>query len=371
MATGRVIVAVSGGVDSAVAALRLKQAGYEVEALHMTNWEDDDGYCTAAEDSQDARRVCAALDIALHRVNFAEEYRQQVFADFIRELQRARTPNPDIVCNRIIKFGVFRKYAKRLGADALATGHYARVKTTGNSVRLLKATDRNKDQSYFLHEVSASQLEDVLFPLGELNKDQVRRIARGAGLSVADKKDSTGICFIGERPFEDFLRQHLRGDPGDIVDERGRIIGQHRGLPYYTVGQRQGLGIGGRANAAESPWYVAEKDLVRNRLVVVQGHDHPRLFCNGLETSRPHWVGDSPVIEDGFRCAAKIRYRQPDQACQLFPTASGLRVAFEQPQRAVTPGQSAVFYRGDECLGGAVIEAAVDHGDGASLAAAS
>jgi tRNA-specific 2-thiouridylase len=383
---GPTIVALSGGVDSAVAALLLHDAGHDVQCLHMTNWEDD-GYCDAARDFQDARRVCQLLGVPLHRVNFAREYRDHVFADFLAEHRRGRTPNPDVLCNRAIKFGVMRRYARRLGAARIATGHYARLSTSSSSdvsavpatahssppplsslsrhsgaALLLKARDASKDQSYFLAAVDAAEFDDVLFPLGDLLKSEVRDIARKAGLPVAEKKDSTGICFIGERPFAEFLAQYLPPSPGKIVDDRGRELGRHDGLAYYTLGQRHGLYIGGVADGAEAPWYVARKDGERNELVVVQGSDHPLLFDDWLAASAAHWIGSPPdEIAAGvpFRCHAKIRYRQPDQPCTVVRSGEReLEVSFDQPQRSPTPGQYVVFYDGDRCLGGAVIERA-------------
>jgi tRNA-specific 2-thiouridylase len=363
---GRTIVALSGGVDSAVAALLLREAGHDVECLHMTNWEDD-GYCEAARDFHDARRVCQLLDVPLHRVNFAREYREHVFAHFLVEHRKGRTPNPDVLCNREIKFGVMARYARRLGAARIATGHYARLapaepstSTSPAAPRLLKARDSSKDQSYFLAAVDAADFVDVLFPLGDLLKSEVREIARGAGLPVAEKKDSTGICFIGERPFAEFLAQYLPPSPGKIVDDRGRELGRHDGLAYYTLGQRHGLHIGGIANSAEAPWYVARKNTERNELVVVQGSDHPLLFDECLAARDAHWIGAPPTelaTGEPFRCAAKIRYRQPDQACTVTITGErDLEVSFGHPQRTPTPGQHVVFYDGDRCLGGAVIE---------------
>jgi tRNA-specific 2-thiouridylase len=355
------MVALSGGVDSAVAALLLREQGHDVQCLHMTNWEDD-GYCDSARDFQDARQVCRILELPLHRVNFAAEYRDQVFADFLEEHRRGRTPNPDVLCNREIKFGVMRRYARRLGAAALATGHYARVATVQGTPRLLKARDTAKDQSYFLHAVAPADLADAVFPLGELEKTEVRALARKAGLPVADKKDSTGICFIGERPFAEFLARYLPDDPGAIVDDRGQMRGTHRGLAYYTLGQRHGLMIGGVEGAAEQPWYVAAKDARRNELVVVQGHDHPLLLHDALEASRMRWLGTPPpswAAAQPFRCQAKVRYRQPDQPCSVRRVgADGLEVCFEQPQRTPAPGQYVVLYDGDMCLGGATIERA-------------
>jgi tRNA-specific 2-thiouridylase len=355
MSSSLVIVGMSGGVDSSVAAWRLLQEGYEVQGLFMSNWdEDEDGYCTAAADFQDARRVCDQLGITLHKVSFAGEYRQRVFEYFLAEYRAGRTPNPDVLCNREIKFGVCFDYARRLGADWVATGHYARV--THAPARLLKGADPNKDQSYFLHAMPASALERTLFPIGALPKPEVRAIAKQLALPVFDKKDSTGICFIGERPFAAFLEQYLPAQPGEIRSETGERLGRHRGLMYYTLGQRQGLGIGGRHDASEAPWYVAAKDLARNELIVVQGHDHPLLLSNELTAAQTTWVaGNAPARH--FRCTAKVRYRQPDQRCEVTVLDDGgLNVRFDEPQRAVTPGQYAVFYMDDDCLGGAVIE---------------
>ena len=355
-----VILGLSGGVDSAVAALLLKKAGADVQALHMTNWEDDDGYCTAAEDLQDARDVCAKLDIPLHHVNFAKEYRERVFSYFLDEYQAGRTPNPDVLCNREIKFGAFRDYARRLGGTWLATGHYARVETANGETRLFKAQDRSKDQSYFLHAVSEEALSQTVFPLGEIDKQEVRAIARDHGLDVHDKKDSTGICFIGERPFREFLATYLPANPGRIVTEGGDIVGEHRGLMYYTLGQRQGLGIGGLRDAGDAPWYVANKDLDRNELIVVQGDD-PLLYSKGFRAANAHWIGSAPFeSEQRIACHVKVRYRQEDQPCHVLEGEERqLDVTFEQAQSAVTPGQFAVFYQGDRCLGGAAIRTTV------------
>jgi tRNA-specific 2-thiouridylase len=351
-----VIVGMSGGVDSSVAAWRLLQDGYDVQGLFMSNWdEDEDGYCTAAQDYQDALRVCEQLGIELHKVSFAGEYRERVFRYFLDEYRAGRTPNPDVLCNREIKFGVCFDYARRLGADYVATGHYARV-IHAPVVRLLKGLDPGKDQSYFLHAMPATALAHTLFPLGELHKDEVRRIARDLTLPVFDKKDSTGICFIGERPFAEFLSRYLPAQPGSIESIDGRVLGRHEGLMYYTLGQRQGLRIGGRSDAGDEPWYVAGKDLERNVLLVVQGHDHPALFSRSMDVGQLSWIAGSPP--DGrFRCTAKVRYRQADQECTVTTRSDRTcEVHFEQPQRAVTPGQYAVFYAGDECLGGGVIE---------------
>ena len=358
----RVIVGLSGGVDSAVAALLLKQQGADVQALHMSNWDDDDGYCTAAADLQDARRVCEQLDIALHHVNFAKQYRDRVFKYFLDEYRAGRTPNPDVLCNREIKFGAFRDYAKRLGGELLATGHYARTDISDGQVQLMKAADKTKDQSYFLHAVSANALAETLFPLGDLLKTDVRHIARDHGLTIHDKKDSTGICFIGERPFREFLATYLPADPGPIRTTDGKEVGRHQGLMYYTLGQRQGLGVGGRQDSDDAPWYVADKILDDNALVVVQG-EHPMLYSSSMETGAASWIGNPPekLSRTGtLSCSVKIRYRQPDQACVVRQEGSDLlEVSFVAEQRAVAPGQFAVFYNGDRCLGGAVIDRAL------------
>jgi tRNA-specific 2-thiouridylase len=364
----RTIVALSGGVDSAVAAWLLRDRGHAVECLHMSNWDDDDGYCEAAADLQDARAVCARLGLTLHRVSFAAEYRNAVFEAFLSETRAGRTPNPDVLCNREIKFGLLRRYARRLGADYLATGHYARLDRSDGEPMLLKARDRAKDQSYFLHAVDTEDFSGVLFPLGDIEKSEVRRLARSAGLSVAEKRDSTGICFIGERPFADFLGRFVAPSPGPIVTEQGDIVGEHAGLHFYTLGQRKGLGIGGIEDRAAEPWYVAAKRPASNELVVVQGHDHPALFSAWLEAGRMHWIGAAPTAWSAggeLRCQVKTRYRQSDQACSLRDAGGGTaRVVFDAPQRAVTPGQYAVFYSGDRCLGGARIERAGRHDDG-------
>jgi tRNA-specific 2-thiouridylase len=358
----KVILGLSGGVDSAVAALLLKQQGADVQALHMSNWEDDDGYCTAAADLQDARRVCEQLDIPLHHVNFAKQYRDRVFKYFLDEYRAGRTPNPDVLCNREIKFGAFRDYAKRLGGELLATGHYARTDISDGQVQLMKAADKTKDQSYFLHAVSASALAETLFPLGDMLKTDVRQIARDHGLTIHDKKDSTGICFIGERPFREFLATYLPADPGPIRTPDGKEVGRHQGLMYYTLGQRQGLGVGGRQDSGDAPWYVADKILDDNALIVVQG-EHPMLYSTSMETSAASWIGKPPekLSRTGaLSCSVKIRYRQPDQACLVRQESSDLlEVSFVAEQRAVAPGQFAVFYDGDRCLGGAVIDRAL------------
>jgi tRNA-specific 2-thiouridylase len=351
----KVIVGLSGGVDSAVAALMLREQGLEVEALFMANWDEDDAYCSQAADYQDARAVCRELGIVLHRVDFAAQYRRQVFDDFLAAHRAGRTPNPDVLCNREIKFGVALAHARRLGATHLATGHYARKVDGAAGPELHKARDRAKDQSYFLHAIDRGQLAAALFPLGASTKDEVRARARAAGLPVHDKKDSTGICFIGERPFREFLAQWLPPDPGPVVDEHGLELARHGGLAFHTIGQRAGLAIGGLRGRAEAPWYVARKDLARNALVVVQGQDHPLLMSSSLSTAPAHWL--APPAARAFRCAAKVRYRQADQACEALVRDDGsLELRFEAPQRAVTPGQFAVLYDGDRCLGGAAIE---------------
>lgn len=353
----RVILGLSGGVDSAVAALLLKDAGADVHALHMTNWEDDDGYCTAAQDLQDARRLCQQLDIPLHHANFARQYRDRVFNYFLDEYRRGRTPNPDVLCNREIKFGVFREYAKRLGGDWLATGHYARTSALEGKTILLKGTDPEKDQSYFLHSVSADALAETIFPLGGLHKSEVRQIARDRGLDVYAKKDSTGICFIGERPFREFLSTYLPANPGPILTADGAHIGQHGGLMYYTLGQRQGLGIGGLNDRGEAPWYVVDKHLEDNALIVDQG-DSELLMSSSLVATNATWIGAAPSgLDRGMSCSAKIRYRQSDQGCTVSQkNDDALVVSFDVPQRAVAPGQFVVFYSGERCLGGGVID---------------
>jgi tRNA-specific 2-thiouridylase len=362
----RVILGLSGGVDSAVAAILLQQQGADVQALHMTNWEDDDGYCTAADDLQDARNICEQLGITFHHVNFSEEYRERVFAYFLDEYRVGRTPNPDVLCNREIKFGEFLKYARRLGGNLIATGHYARTRMIDGETSLFKAKDLSKDQSYFLHAVNAEALAATVFPLGETLKSEVRKIARDYNLAVHDKKDSTGICFIGERPFREFLSSFLPAKPGPIRTPEGLDIGEHHGLMYYTLGQRQGLGIGGRQDANDAPWYVAAKDIAENALIVVQG-EHPMRYSMALEASQASWINGQPdEIAAGrpYSCNAKIRYRQGDQPCAVEGRGDGtLAVSFETAQVAVTPGQFAVFYDDNRCLGGAVIEQAVSTED--------
>ncbi|PLW82621.1 tRNA 2-thiouridine(34) synthase MnmA [Kineobactrum sediminis] len=357
-AATKVIVGMSGGVDSSVAALLLREQGYQVEGLFMKNWDEDDGteYCTAKDDFADARAVAERLGITLHGANFAAEYWDNVFEHFLEEYKAGRTPNPDILCNREIKFRAFLDYALMLGADCIATGHYARRGESDRKATLLRGLDNNKDQSYFLHAVGHRELEKTLFPVGEIQKPAVRDLAREHGLATHNKKDSTGICFIGERRFKDFLQQYLPAQPGDIYSLEGEQLGRHQGLMYHTIGQRQGLGIGGLANHDDSPWYVVGKDLQRNRLLVAQGNNHPALFSSSLGLTDIFWIADeAPAMP--LRCQAKVRYRQPDQACTVTPVASGFQVSFDVPQRAVTPGQSAVFYDGERCLGGGVITA--------------
>lgn len=353
-----VIVGMSGGVDSSVSALLLQQAGYQVEGLFMKNWDEDDGteYCTAISDLADAQAVCDKLGIKLHTANFAAEYWDGVFEHFLVEYRSGRTPNPDILCNKEIKFKAFLDYASTLGADYIATGHYVRRNDKNGHTYLVKGLDNNKDQSYFLHAVNESKLAKTLFPVGELEKPEVRRIAEEFGLVTHDKKDSTGICFIGERKFSDFLKQYIPAQPGEIKSDSGDVIGKHHGLMYHTIGQRQGLGIGGLKNYDESPWYVAHKDLENNVLIAVQGAQHPMLFSTKLSTSVPDWINGQPE-NFPLRCRAKVRYRQSDQDCVISRSDNGsLNVTFDEPQRAVTPGQSVVFYLDDCCLGGAIIE---------------
>jgi tRNA-specific 2-thiouridylase len=355
--SSKVIVGMSGGVDSSVSALLLREQGYRVEGLFMKNWEEDDGteYCTAKEDFADAQAVADKLGITLHGANFAAEYWDNVFEHFLEEYRAGRTPNPDILCNREIKFRAFLDYALMLGADAIATGHYARRGEADGRGTLLKGLDDNKDQSYFLHAVGHRELEQTLFPLGEMAKPEVRKLAEQHGLATAKKKDSTGICFIGERRFKDFLQQYLPAQPGEIRSLDGELLGRHQGLMYHTIGQRQGLGIGGLANHGDAPWYVVGKDLENNVLLVAQGNDHPALFKSTLFTQEILWIaGTEPALP--LACCAKVRYRQADQACTVRSEGGVYRVDFEQAQRAVTPGQSVVFYQGERCLGGGIIE---------------
>ena len=351
----KVVVGVSGGVDSSVAAYLLKEQGYEVIGLFMNNWDDaDDEVCTATEDWQDARAVCGALGIPAYSVNFQKEYFERVFTHFLSEYKKGRTPNPDVLCNREIKFGPFWDYARRLGAEYIATGHYCRIAQNGEEVHLLEAADASKDQTYFLNQVRTQQLKGVLFPLGDLVKTEVRAIAEKIGLVTAKKKDSTGVCFIGERNFKKFLSTYLPAQRGDIVDTHGKIIGTHDGLMYYTIGQRRGLGIGGVKGEAQSRWYVVRKELETNRLIVSCGEGEELLYsslrCDGF-----NFIGEAPK-ENPLACAVKTRYRMPAESATLTVTESGAQIVFERPQRAVTPGQYAVAYRNGRCLGGGVIQ---------------
>ena len=357
----KVVVGLSGGVDSAVAAMLLLEAGHDVSAVFMKNWDEDDDtdFCPAAQDLADARGIAARLGIELQTVSFSAAYWNRVFAFFLEECAAGRTPSPDIVCNREIKFRAFLDHALQLGADYIATGHYARIEKQP-VVRLLRGVDERKDQTYFLHTLDRDQLARSLFPLGGLLKQEVRRLARTAGFANHAKKDSTGICFIGERRFSEFLARYLAGSAGDIRTLDGQLIARHRGLMFYTIGQRQGLGIGGLRHSTGEPWYVAGKDMAANVLYVVQGVDHPALFKPGLLASQVHWIaGAAPAA--GFECTARIRHQQPVQACRVLSNdTAGVRVEFAAAQRAIAPGQSVVFYSGDECLGGAIIEQALD-----------
>ena len=359
----RVVVGLSGGVDSAVSAWLLKEQGFEVIGIFMKNWEEDDdsAYCASIVDFVDAAAVADVIGIEIEHVNFAAEYKDRVFAEFLREYGAGRTPNPDVLCNAEIKFKAFLDHALRLGAEKIATGHYARVRQQAGACQLLKGLDPAKDQSYFLHRLTQAQLSRTLFPVGGLHKTEVRRFAERIGLPNARKKDSTGICFIGERPFREFLNRYLSHEPGPMLDERGRELGRHVGLSFYTLGQRQGLGIGGVARpgqdsaALHEPWYVAHKDLAHNTLHVVQGHGHAWLQSPWLQAADVSWVAGAAPAAGAL--AAKTRYRQADAPCVLSFTADGFRLDFSQPQWAVTPGQSAVLYDGEVCLGGGVIGA--------------
>lgn len=351
-----VVVGMSGGVDSSVAALLLKRQGYNVIGVFMKNWEesDEDGICTATQDYDDVKRVCEIIDIPYYTVNFAKEYKERVFSYFLKEYAAGRTPNPDILCNREIKFKAFLDYAMGIGADAIATGHYAKLDKT-NGIKLMRAADLSKDQTYFLAGLRADQLEKVIFPLSDLQKTEVREIALAAGLPVATKKDSTGICFIGERNFKNFLKQYLPTQPGDIIDHSsGRTIGRHDGLMFYTLGQRKGLGIGGIKDSSGQSWFVIDKDLIKNQLIVQQG-EQEELFSISLVTDIPNWINYDPPSNE-FACTAKFRYRQLDQMVTVSANHKKCIVYFDTPQRAVTPGQWVVFYDGKNCLGGAAID---------------
>ncbi len=355
----KVIVGMSGGVDSSVSAYLLQQQGYQVAGLFMKNWEEDDDeeYCSAAADLADAQSVCDKLGIELHTVNFAAEYWDNVFEHFLSEYRAGRTPNPDILCNKEIKFKAFLEFAAEdLGADYIATGHYVRRKDINGKSQLLRGLDNNKDQSYFLYTLSHQQIAQSLFPVGELEKPEVRRIAEEIGLATAKKKDSTGICFIGERKFRDFLGRYLPAKPGPIMTVDGETVGEHQGLMYHTLGQRKGLGIGGTKEGSEEPWYVIDKDVQNNILIIAQGHEHPRLMSTGLIAQQLHWV-DRETLTEKIHCVVKTRYRQQDIPCTVTPiNEDKIEVRFANPVAAVTPGQSAVFYQGEVCLGGGVIE---------------
>lgn len=350
----------SGGVDSSVSALLLKQQGFEVEGLFMKNWEEDDTeeYCSATVDLADARQVCDKLDIPLHTVNFSSEYWDQVFEHFLREYRSGRTPNPDIMCNKEIKFKAFLDHAQVLGATRIATGHYVRSRTLDGQIQLLKGMDQNKDQSYFLYALNQYQISHALFPIGDLDKPEVRKLAARHGFSVHDKKDSTGICFIGERKFRDFLERYIPAQPGIIETSEAEPVGEHSGLMYYTIGQRQGLGIGGKMEGTGQPWYVVDKKMSTNTLVVAQGHQHPRLFYTDCNITDLHWINQFDM-ELPYVCSAKIRYRQQDEPCRVTVIENRSAVIkFDRPQRAVTPGQALVLYRNEVCLGGGTIETA-------------
>lgn len=355
----RIIVGMSGGVDSSVSALLLQQQGHEVQGVFMKNWEgdDQDDYCAAEEDLADARAVCEQIGMPIHGVNFSDQYWDRVFQYFLDEYRAGRTPNPDVLCNKEIKFRAFLDYAMAQGADYIATGHYARIDKQDDQYLLLKGKDNNKDQSYFLYMLTQEQLSHSLFPVGELPKSQVREIAEQHQLATYAKKDSTGICFIGERDFKSFLQRYLPAQPGIMQSPEGEQLGKHDGLMYYTLGQRQGLGIGGRQGSSNQPWYVADKDLQNNILIVVQGHDHPLLYSKTLTATLLHWVaGTAPALP--LTCSAKTRYRQQDAECRIeqLDDANTCRVTFTQAQWAVTPGQSVVFYNGEICLGGGIIQ---------------
>ncbi len=365
MAKKKVVIGMSGGVDSSVSAWLLKEQGYEVIGLFMKNWEDDDDseYCSSRQDWIDAASVADVVGVDIEAVNFAAEYRDRVFAEFLREYQAGRTPNPDVLCNAEIKFKAFLDHAMKLGADLIATGHYARVREVDGRFELLKAVDAGKDQSYFLHRLNQAQLSKTLFPLGEIPKTEVRKIAEQIHLPNAKKKDSTGICFIGERPFREFLNRYLSYQPGPMKTDKGEVVGQHVGLSFYTHGQRKGIGLGGmkthkNTEGDSSPWYVAKKDIASNALYVVQGHDHPWLLSSALSAGQSSWIaGEAPAAG---RLAAKTRYRQADVACGFQAQDGGMfSLDFPDPQWAVTPGQSAVLYQGDVCLGGGIIDSAI------------
>ena len=354
----KVIIGLSGGVDSSVAALLLQEQGYEVQALFMKNWNEtsETGSCMWEGDVDDAMQVCDRLQIPLNTIDLSNEYWDAVFSNFLEEYRAGRTPNPDVLCNQEVKFKAFLDEALKLGADLIATGHYARIARSGGQYFLKKGVDLNKDQSYFLCRLNQQQLARSLFPIGGLTKPQVRRLARQAGFATHDKKDSTGICFVGERRFRDFLSRYIPVNRGEIRTVEGRLVGEHDGVFLYTLGQRQGLGVGGVPGTADEPWYVVDKDLANNILYVAQGHDNPLLFSSGLYSGDLHWIAGRPPATP-LRCMAKTRYRQADQACQVDTDgAERWRIRFDRPQRAVTPGQYVVLYDGETCLGGGAIE---------------
>lgn len=356
----RIVVGMSGGVDSSVAALLLKRAGHEVIGVFMNNWEEKDegGVCTSERDWADVRAVCARIGIPYYSVNFAKEYYERVFSHFLDEYRRGRTPNPDVLCNREIKFSAFLRFAEELGAEKLATGHFARIGQKDGEYTLLRAADENKDQTYFLYQIGQRALSMAMFPVGALKKAEIRAIARDAGLPVSDKKDSTGVCFIGERNFKKFLSEYLPAQPGDMVTPEGKVVGRHDGLMYYTLGQRRGLGIGGSGDGRR--WFVVDKDLAGNRLIVQQGEDSPLLYSAACEISELHWLSDSAPAPDGaeFPCQVRLRHRQPLQGARAVISGGLARITFDAPQRAVTPGQAAVLYQGEVCLGGGTVERA-------------
>ena len=358
----RVVVGMSGGVDSSVAAMLMKRAGHEVIGVFMKNWEekDDSGVCTSERDWSDARAVCEHLDIPYYSVNFARQYWDRVFEHFLAEYRRGRTPNPDVLCNREIKFNVFLDFAEKLGAEKLVTGHFANIDCVGGEYRLLRAADENKDQTYFLYMINQRALSKALFPVGNLTKAQIRQLARDNGIPVSEKKDSTGVCFIGERNFKQFLSAYLPAQPGDMVTLDGRVVGRHDGLMYYTLGQRRGLGIGGGGDGRR--WFVVQKDLKRNVLVVQQGEDSPLLYTRAARGGELTWLAERPPVPDGapLRCQVRLRHRQPLQQCTLILRDGVAHMRFDDPQRAVTPGQSAVFYLDRVCLGGCIVDTAED-----------
>jgi tRNA-uridine 2-sulfurtransferase len=351
----RILVALSGGVDSGVCAQLLTNAGYQVEGIHMSNWEDDDGYCSAAEDLEFANLLCEKLKIPLHQINFSSEYKEKVFIEFIDQLNHGLTPNPDIACNTYIKFGALRDYGRKLDATILATGHYAKIIKNNDQTELHTSIDDNKDQTYFLYDLTQEQLSNIFFPLGDVLKNDVRAIAKRFGLPMAEKKDSTGICFIGERPFKDFLLKYISKKVGYITDIKGNKIGEHIGLPFYTLGQRQGLKIGGIKGGSEKPWFVAKKNYDNNTLIAVQGSDHPMLFSHKLTFIKANWINEINIF-DGLTLSARIRHRQKLQDCLVEQQSDQMySVTFSNSQRAITPGQHIVLYSGTQCLGGGVI----------------